>query len=268
VEISSTTLYRPFIASALATATLLVCSIPVSAQISKSTDANGKTVWVNDDSPKPRHGSTISSASGQPGATSSMLTRANIATSFPGSRTSYAEPRPLENVSLVASAVRKPSENESRLDRMVDDAAERHHVDANLVRAVIAQESGWNERAISRKGAVGLMQLIPETGQKYGARNLFDPAQNIDAGTSYLRSLLDRYNGDINMTLAAYNAGENAVEKFGGVPAYAETQNYVQKVGDRYFYGSAHGSTRSGAPPKRPMRKATDAEGHVSFTNE
>ena len=138
---------------------------------------------------------------------------------------------------------------------MVDDAAQRHNVDPDLVRAVIAQKSGWNSRAISRKGAVGLMQLIPETGQKYGARNLFDPAQNIDAGTSYLKSLLTRYDGDINMTLAAYNAGENAVDQFGGVPAYAETQNYVQKVGDRYFYGSAHGSMRSGAPPKRPMRK-------------
>jgi Transglycosylase SLT domain len=266
VEISSKTFRHSLGVSAFATATLLVCSNPVRAQISKSVDANGKTVWVNDDSPKPRHGSTISSASGHPTATSSMLTRASIATSFPGSRTSYAEPKPLEHVTLDAE-YRSPAA-EAGLDRIVDDAAQRHNVDPNLVRAVIAQESGWNSRAISRKGAVGLMQLIPETGQKYGARNLFDPAQNIDAGTSYLKSLLTRYDGDINMTLAAYNAGENAVDRFGGVPAYAETQNYVQKVGDRYFYGSAHSSTRSGAPPKHPMRKATDAEGHATFTNE
>jgi soluble lytic murein transglycosylase-like protein len=266
VETSSGVKIRQLlIVSAVATATLLVCSIPVRAQISKSVDANGKTVWVNDDSPKPRHGSTISSASAHPTATSSMLTRASLATSFPGSRTSYAEPKPLEHVTLNAE-YRAPAE--VGLDRIVDDAAQRHNVDPNLVRAVIAQESGWNTRAISRKGAVGLMQLIPETGQKYGARNLFDPAQNVDAGTSYLKSLLERYDGDINMTLAAYNAGENAVDRFGGVPAYAETQNYVQKVGDRYFYGSAHGSTHTGAPPKRPVRKATDAEGHASFSNE
>jgi hypothetical protein len=245
---------------------LLVCSNPVVAQITKSVDANGKTVWVNDDSPKPRHGSTISSASGHPAATSSMLTRASLATSFPGSRTSYAEPKPLDHVTLDTEYHTPAAE--AGLDRIVDDAAQRHNVDPNLVRAVIAQESGWNSRAISRKGAVGLMQLIPETGRKYGARNLFDPAQNIDAGTSYLKSLLERYDNDINMTLAAYNAGENAVDRFGGVPAYAETQNYVQKVGDRYFYGSAHDGMRSGVPPKHPMRKTTDAEGHASFSNE
>jgi soluble lytic murein transglycosylase-like protein len=141
-------------------------------------------------------------------------------------------------------------------------------VDAGLVRAVIQAESGWNSQAISRKGAVGLMQLIPETGQRYGARNLFDPAQNIDAGTSYLRTLLDRYDNDLEKTLAAYNAGENAVDKFGGVPAYAETQKYVQKVSDRYFETNSSRNPSNWAPPKSPMRKAADSSGRVTFTNE
>ena len=98
------------------------------------------------------------------------------------------------------------------------DAAERHNVDPALVKAVISTESGWNPRAVSSKGAVGLMQLIPETAQRFGVGNAFDPAQNVEGGTTYLRSLLDRYNGDLTKSLAAYNAGEHAVDLSSGVP--------------------------------------------------
>ena len=99
------------------------------------------------------------------------------------------------------------------MDRIVREAAERHKVDPALVKAVISTESGWNPQAVSRKGAVGLMQLIPETAQRFGVGNPFDPAQNVEGGTTYLKSLLDRYNGDLTKTLAAYNAGERAVDR-------------------------------------------------------
>ena len=108
--------------------------------------------------------------------------------------------------------------------------AEKHHVDPNLVRAVISTESNWNASAVSRKGALGLMQLIPGTAQRLGVGNAFDPAQNVDAGVRYLGMLLERYNGDLNKTLAAYNAGPGAVDRFGGVPNFRETRNYVEKV--------------------------------------
>src|ERR1700724_2942283 len=87
------------------------------------------------------------------------------------------------------------------------DAPHRHRVDPALVKAVISTESGWNPQAVSRKGAVGLMQLIPETAQRFGVGNPYDPAQNVEAGTTYLKTLLDRYDGDLNKSLAAYNAG-------------------------------------------------------------
>jgi soluble lytic murein transglycosylase-like protein len=221
---------------------------------------------VNADSPKPRHGSTISSATvSSPSGTS--VSKVKLASAFPGNAPSYAEPKPFSDVTLAPPPA-VPAAHESRLDQLVNEAATRHQVDAGLVRAVIQAESGWNSRAISRKGAVGLMQLIPETGQKYGARNLFDPAQNIDAGTAYLKTLLVRYDNNLDKTLAAYNAGENAVDKFGGVPAYAETQKYVQKVSDRYFETNSSPNPSHWAPPKSPMRKSADPSGRVTFTNE
>jgi Transglycosylase SLT domain len=265
VHLSSKSL-PPSLIAALATVALLLCSNTAWGQIMKTTDEHGKTVWVNADSPKPHHGSTISSASASSPVRSSNLGE-STANAFPGNQPSYAEPKPFENVNLEPLPPIAPPKD-SPLDRIVNAAAERHSIDPNLVRAVITAESGWNTRAISRKGAVGLMQLIPETGLRYGARNLFDPAQNVEAGTTYLKSLLERYGDDLNKTLAAYNAGENAVDRFGGVPAYAETQKYVQKVSDRYFHTSSGSDLSHRTPPRIPMRKVADTTGRVTFTNE
>jgi soluble lytic murein transglycosylase-like protein len=115
-------------------------------------------------------------------------------------------------------------------DTMIDRAAYTSQVDANLLRAVIVVESGFNERARSSKGARGLMQLMPATARQYGARNAYDPTQNIHAGARYLRSLLTRYKEDMELALAAYNAGEGAVDRYGGIPPYAETRDYVPRV--------------------------------------
>jgi soluble lytic murein transglycosylase-like protein len=111
---------------------------------------------------------------------------------------------------------------------LIERASVMHGVDARLVRAVIQVESAYQSRARSPKGAMGLMQLMPETARRYAVRNPFDPAANVEAGTRYLKSLLDRF--PLNLALAAYNAGEAAVERFGGVPPYPETRAYVGRV--------------------------------------
>lgn len=116
-------------------------------------------------------------------------------------------------------------------DRFIEPAALQAAVRPELVRAVIVVESAFNPRAISRRGAVGLMQLLPSTARRYGASDAFDPEQNIRAGTRYLRDLMIRYGNNLELALAAYNAGEDAVEHYGrNVPPFAETRNYVPSV--------------------------------------
>ena len=117
-----------------------------------------------------------------------------------------------------------------QINQLVAQNADIWQVDPALIKSVIANESSFNANATSPVGAQGLMQLMPETAASLGVRNPYDPAQNVAGGTRYLRSLLDRFNGDTRLAVAAYNAGPNAVEKYGDVPPYAETQNYVKNV--------------------------------------
>src|SRR3990170_4847701 len=110
-------------------------------------------------------------------------------------------------------------------------AAKRHNLDPDLVKAVIKVESNFNSSAISRKGAIGIMQLMPDTADDYNVSNPFNPKENIDGGTKYLKKLMEMFSGDLKLALAAYNAGENAVIKYGfRVPPYSETIDYVEKV--------------------------------------
>ena len=115
----------------------------------------------------------------------------------------------------------------------IADSAVHHGVAAELVASVISVESNFNPNAVSLKSARGLMQLMPKTAARFGVKNVFDPRQNIDAGTHYLKELLERYNGDLTLTLAAYNAGPTRVERFRAVPPYRETRNYVRLVTEK-----------------------------------
>lgn len=123
-----------------------------------------------------------------------------------------------------------PTAQGSRYSGIVDAAAKQNRLDPALLDAVIGQESGFRPDAVSSAGAVGLMQLMPDTARELGVADPFDPAQNVEGGAKYLRSLLDRYNGRLDLALAAYNAGPGAVDRFGGIPPYAETQRYVASI--------------------------------------
>jgi Transglycosylase SLT domain len=203
---------------------------PVRAQIASYVDEHGKLVYTNDDS----------NSRGAGGSISASATAASVVSPDPP----------------------------KQLERIVHEVAEKHSVDPALVKAVISTESGWNPFAISRRGAVGLMQLIPGTAQRFGVGNPFDPVQNVEAGTAYLKALLDRYNGDLEKSLAAYNAGERAVDRSGGVPRIWETQRYVRKVTDAYFRPGSGRDPDAWDPNHSSMRREVDAKGRVVFTNE
>jgi hypothetical protein len=126
--------------------------------------------------------------------------------------------------------LRLPEVVRSRYSSEIREIAGRHGVDADLVEAVIRAESAFNPRAVSNKGAQGLMQLMPRTASALGVRNVFDPYQNIEGGVRHLRYLLDRYPGNVPLALAAYNAGEKAVDYYRGIPPYTETTQYVQRI--------------------------------------
>ncbi|HEX8162936.1 MAG TPA: lytic transglycosylase domain-containing protein [Pyrinomonadaceae bacterium] len=123
---------------------------------------------------------------------------------------------------------------DSKVDSYIVDAGRRHGVDPVLLYATMHQESSFKPRAMSNKGARGLMQLMPATAARFGVRNIWDPQQNIDGGARYMKFLLDRFGGDVRLALAGYNAGEGAVDKYSGVPPYKETRDYVRRIGERY----------------------------------
>lgn len=118
----------------------------------------------------------------------------------------------------------------AQIDALVNDNAQAQNVDPALIKAIIANESGFNANATSNVGAQGLMQLMPGTAAALGVSNAYDPAQNVAGGTKYIKEMLQHFGGDVRLAVAAYNAGPGAVEKYGGIPPYAQTQNYVQNV--------------------------------------
>ena len=186
-------------------------------------------------------------------------------------------PRVISPVEVKPGAPAEPAELKAdrKIDQMVRDAAKHYQVDPLLVHAVIAVESNYNPHAVSPVGAQGLMQLMPGTARQLGVRNAFDAEENIRAGVKHLRDLQDQYKDD-RLALAAYNAGAGAVKKYGWIPPYRETQDYVYKVGKKYGDArkalAANPVQTAAASPQpevprplehRPIEVFTDSEGRV-----
>jgi soluble lytic murein transglycosylase-like protein len=167
------------------------------------------------------------------------------------------------NATLVAANFRGTVAASGDIDTAIEEAAARHNVDPNLVRAVVKVESNFNPNAVSRKGAMGLMQLMPSTARQLKVKNPFDPEQNVDAGVRHLKQLLESYGGDIKLTLAAYNAGAGAVARSSGVPRYTETQNYVRRITNLYYGGAV----QAGSVAHDPVRIQRDARGVLYISN-
>jgi len=162
------------------------------------------------------------------------------------------------------------------IDGLIEAFAAEHSIDSALIRAVIRAESNFNHRAVSRKGAQGLMQLMPATIWRLSVGDAFDPHENIGAGVRYLRQLLDQFQGDLTLTLAAYNAGENAVLRYRGVPPYQETREYVKKVLSLYrrtreepsrIRVASASSRATESPPPPALYKAHEASGAILYSN-
>jgi soluble lytic murein transglycosylase-like protein len=224
------------------------CAVPAHGQIISYVDDNGKRVFINSDPvPAPRPSNKIP-----------LLKTAATGVAMRTNQASFAASPEMSAAQLA---------NRAKIEEMIREVSARYRVDPALVRAVMQTESNWNTSAVSRKGALGLMQLVPGTAHQLGVNNAFDPKQNLDAGARYLHMLLERYNGDLDRALAAYNAGPGAVDRAGGIPRYRETRNYVQKVTDSYFRPGSDRLPRA-FEEQRPIYRAVDADGRVVFTNE
>lgn len=162
--------------------------------------------------------------------------------------------------SLCGTSEGSVTQKRAQYDGIVQAAAQAHRIPADLIHAIIRAESAYDPEAVSVKGATGLMQLMPGTAGHYGVKDRSNPVDNIEGGVKYLKDLMTLYNGNTELVLAAYNAGQEAVKKYGGIPPYPETINYIKRVQRGY------GKTRMGVSTK--VYRFTDEKGRVVFTND
>ena len=255
-----------------------------SGRITASTDENGRKIYVNGDgdtgslsAPASTVGKTTVTSTG---GRSSLVYWSSTEHRFKPVSTSGAVMRAARS---AASEVNTYLDGASRtnldhhslnvgftqqdIDAAIDQAAARHNVDPNLVRSVVKVESNFNPNAVSRKGAMGLMQLMPATARSLNVSNPFDPQQNVDAGVRHLKKLLESYGGNVRLSLAAYNAGAGAVARSAGVPRFAETQNYVRRITNLYAGGGEGGARVIFNPAHEPVRMQRDARGVLFISN-
>jgi soluble lytic murein transglycosylase-like protein len=243
-----------------------------------STDDDGRKVFTND----------VTSA---PATSSAVTVKKSVASVSSGNGLVYWSPKekkwksvPNVNVRAARSAAAEVNDylgkdssqpqnigfankafTDKEIDAAIEQAASRHNVDPNLVRSVIKVESNFNPNAVSRKGAMGLMQLMPQTARQLQVKNPFDPEQNVDAGVRHLKQLMESFGGDVKLTLAAYNAGAGAVNRSAGIPHYAETRNYVRRITDLYYGGN--GWSILGNPVRNPVKVQRDSRGVLYISN-
>lgn len=220
-----------------------------SDSITATTDDSGHKIYVND---------SVAVSSGKSRATDEPVVRRSQLVFWSVTEHRW-KPVPMAHVRAARSAVaevnaylgrkttpaatsasfNKAGKNftQAEIDAAVERAAQRHNVDPNLVRALIKVESNFNPNAVSRKGAMGLMQLMPQTARELNLNNPFDPDQNVDAGVRHLKKLMESFGGNVQLSLAAYNAGAAAVARSSGIPHFTETRNYVNRITQLYNGG-------------------------------
>lgn len=244
-----------------------------------TTDENGRKIYVNESAPTVRHFQPAEAPRRSlmywstkdnrwkpvppPNAATMKAARsaaAEVSQYFSRESTQSA------NVKILTANSNGVTSSPQDIDAAITMAAARHNVDPNLVRAVVKVESNFNPNAVSRKGAMGLMQLMPSTARQLKVQNPFDPEQNVDAGVRQLKHLLESYGGDVKLTLAAYNAGSGAVARSAGVPRYAETQNYVRRITNLYRSG-LNIAPQTAMPSPDPVRVQRDARGVLYISN-
>jgi len=199
------------------------------------------------------------------------LVRSVVVTSKPVAERKVAEtvvaPRVITPVDAFNPAPEPPAATDN-LQEAVDRIADRHGLLPELLHSVIKVESDYNPYAVSPKGAMGIMQLIPSTARRFGVSNVFDPIENIEGGASYLAYLLEMFHGNAELALAAYNAGENAVLKYGTVPPYAETQNYLKLVAHRLEQAQKASAAKVKEQKQQKETKAEETPAEVSHVQE
>jgi soluble lytic murein transglycosylase-like protein len=283
---------RHFTRSLALASVVLALGVVLPAQSLQPTSENGRIIWTND-GPSPPGAASSSGAKVtrqetdlfywsnverrwkqvQPATPSAMRSARALA----GKVSSYIDSRPhldsgsaphvkgelAEHDPNYSRAAGNRSVSAAEIDRYINEASARHHVDPNLVRALVKVESNFNPHAVSSKGAMGLMQLMPATARMYELRNPFDAAQNVDAGVRHLKGLLQNFRGDVSLSLAAYNAGQGAVERTGGIPPYTETRNYVKRITNLMGSSSAVGLSSLSIP----IHVSRDERGGLVFSN-